>query len=53
MKLDDRLVQFILQTSIQDGGQWTMFANLVKKYGVIPQDAMPETIASSATSDGQ
>lgn len=49
-EVDDRLVQFILQTSIQDGGQWTMFANLVKKYGVIPQDAMPETIASSATS---
>ena len=29
--VDGRLVQFLLQSPIQDGGQWDMFANLVQK----------------------
>jgi bleomycin hydrolase len=44
-----RLIDWLLMGPIQDGGQWHMFANLVKKYGVAPKTAMPETESSSAT----
>ncbi len=45
--VDSRLVTYILQTGIGDGGQWDMFVSLVEKYGVVPQSAMPETFLSS------
>ena len=47
--LDGRLVSYLLADPIGDGGQWDMFKSLVKKYGVVPKDAMPETVCSSAT----
>jgi bleomycin hydrolase len=34
---------------IGDGGQWDMFKSLVKKYGVVPKEAMPETACSRNT----
>ncbi|MBR1841935.1 MAG: C1 family peptidase [Oscillospiraceae bacterium] len=46
---DDRNVQFILQTGVHDGGQWEMFANIVRKYGVVPKDNYSETYQSSHT----
>lgn len=46
---DDRLVTYIIQTGMQDGGQWDMMANLVRKYGLVPKTAMPETFHSSNT----
>ena len=46
---DGRVVSFLLQDPLGDGGQWDMFRSLVKKYGVVPKDLMPETAASSAT----
>ena len=46
---DDRTLCHILKEGIQDGGQWDMFANIVRKYGVIPKCAMEETEQSSAT----
>ncbi len=42
----DRTLMWILQTPINDGGQWDMFVNLVNKYGVIPKTAMPESYSS-------
>ncbi len=33
----------------QDGGQWNMFVALVRKHGLVPQSAMPETDSSSNT----
>jgi len=48
--LDDRLVRSLLSDPIPDGGQWNMFVNLVKKYGVMPKTFMPET-ANSSNSD--
>lgn len=45
----DRTVDFIIGGAISDGGQWDMFVNIVKKYGIVPKDAMPETFQSSAT----
>ena len=47
--LDGRLVAYLLTDPVGDGGQWDMFKSLVKKYGVAPKEAMPETVTSSAT----
>jgi bleomycin hydrolase len=44
-----RLLNHLLDSPIQDGGQWDMFVNLVRKYGVLPKSAMPETESSSNT----
>lgn len=44
-----RLISFLLMSPLGDGGQWDMFCNLIRKYGVVPKEAMPETVASSAT----
>ncbi|MBR4710589.1 MAG: C1 family peptidase [Clostridia bacterium] len=46
---DDRTVSFILQTGVHDGGQWTMFVNIVEKYGIVPKDAFDETWQSGNT----
>jgi len=44
-----RLLDWLLMGPVQDGGQWHMFINLVRKYGVVPKSAMPETESSSST----
>ena len=49
---DDRTLSYILKEGVQDGGQWDMFANIVKKYGVVPKVAMDETEQSSNTREG-
>ena len=46
-EIDSRIVMWILDNPIQDGGQWDMFCNLVEKYGVVPKYIMPETFQSS------
>ncbi|QNE16493.1 C1 family peptidase [Pseudarthrobacter sp. NBSH8] len=46
---DDRLVSYLLQTVMGDGGQWDMAVNIFKKYGAVPKSAMPETESSSNT----
>lgn len=46
---DGRLISWLVASPIQDGGQWDMFVNLIKKYGVVPKTAMPETESSSST----
>ncbi len=48
---EGRLVQFLLTDPVGDGGQWDMFRALVKKYGVVPKEAMPETACSKNTGD--
>lgn len=49
--LTGRLMAFLLDAPIGDGGQWDMFKSLVRKYGVVPKEAMPETACSRNTSD--
>jgi len=44
--LNGRLVSSLLSDPVPDGGQWNMFANLVRKYGVVPKTFMPETANS-------
>lgn len=48
--VDDRNVAFLLTSVLGDGGQWNMFVNIVKKYGVVPKAVMPETESSSNSS---
>jgi bleomycin hydrolase len=48
--VDDRTVAHLLSDPISDGGQWNMFAALVRKHGLVPKVAMPETDSSSNTS---
>jgi bleomycin hydrolase len=43
----DRYVEWLLRTPIQEGGNWLGFIELVKKYGAVPRDVMPETFSSS------
>ena len=49
--LTDRLVIYLLDSGIGDGGQWNMLVNLVEKYGLVPKAAMQETFQSSHTRD--
>lgn len=47
--VNGRLVSYLLTAPVNDGGQWDMLCNLIRKYGIVPKDIMPETKASSAT----
>lgn len=47
--VDDRTVAFLLERPLDDGGQWNMFVNIVKKHGLVPKAVMPETESSSNT----
>ena len=42
-------MRFLLDWAVGDGGQWNMLQSLVKKYGICPKTAMPETFQSSHT----
>ena len=44
---NSRLIMHLLDNPIQDGGQWDMWVNLIKKYGVLPKSEMPESYQSS------
>ncbi|MDD7364915.1 MAG: C1 family peptidase [Olsenella sp.] len=43
---DDRELDFALDWGVSDGGYWTMATNLVRKWGLVPKSAMPETACS-------
>lgn len=47
--LDDAEVIWLLTNAMQDGGDFPMMIDLVKKYGVIPHTAMPETACTNNT----
>ena len=49
LPIGDRTVSFILSGGVYDGGQWEMFANIARKYGVVPKDIYGETKQSSGT----
>ncbi len=44
---DSRIIMWLLNSPLQDGGQWDMFTSIVNKYGVVPKSVMPETYHSS------
>lgn len=45
--VDGRLVNHLLQSPLNDGGQWDMFVAVVQKYGLCPKSVFPETWTSS------
>ena len=47
--IDDRTVAQLMTTVADDGGQWNMFVALVRKHGLVPKSAMPETKSSADT----
>ena len=49
---DERVFDFIVHEPVADGGQWDMFVNIVKKYGLLPKGAFPETFQSDNTREG-
>ena len=50
LPIDDQKVKWYLRSPVDDGGQWINFVNLVKKYGLVPKEAMGETNSSENTS---
>lgn len=49
--LTSQLNMFVFNTGLGDGGYWSYFVNLVKKYGIVPKDAMPTTTVSDDTGE--
>jgi len=47
LSLNDRVVNYLLKDAFGDGGQWSMFVNLVNKYGLVPKRNYPESTHSS------
>jgi len=47
----DRTVNYLLKHAMTDQGQWEMGINLIRKYGVVPYDAMPDV--SATVSNGE
>lgn len=48
--MEDKTVEWLFRNPLSDGGTFTGVADLVAKYGVVPQGVMPETFASNNTS---
>jgi bleomycin hydrolase len=49
--MDDKMVEWLFQNPIGDGGNYTGVADLVMKYGVVPSGVMPETYSSESTGE--
>ena len=49
--LDNQMVGWLFQHPLSDGGTYTGVADLVAKYGLVPQDIMAETNVSNSTSE--
>lgn len=47
--IDDREVVMLMEDPCGDGGWWSYVVDLVTKYGVVPDQAMPETYATAHT----
>ena len=48
--MDDRTVVEYFKAPVGDGGVWNLYYNAAEKYGVVPQEVMPETAHSNNTS---
>ena len=48
--MDDKRVEWLFKNVIGDGGQWTGLVDLVQKYGLVPDDVMPESYNADNTS---
>ena len=50
LKEDDRMVEWLFDNALGDGGQFTGVADIITKYGLVPSNVMPETNSSNSTS---
>ncbi|MFV0555669.1 MAG: aminopeptidase C [Lactovum sp.] len=50
-EMDDRKLKFLLNMPQNDGGQWDMMVAIFQKYGVVPKEIYPESVASSAAGE--
>lgn len=50
-KIDEKLWLFLNDDPVSDGGYFETSLNLIKKYGLVPQNIMPETFASKNTTN--
>lgn len=48
--IDSRIVQALMASPVGDGGQWDMVANLVQKYGLVPQSLYPDSYNATNSS---
>lgn len=48
--INDRRVQWLFRNALGDGGQYTGVSDIISKYGVVPDYAMPETYQTNNTS---
>lgn len=48
--MQDREVTEYFKSPVGDGGVWNLYYNVARKYGVVPQEVMPETAHSNSTS---
>lgn len=46
---DGRLVSHLLTNPTEDGGQWDMLVNVIKKYGVMPKKCWNEAWSCEST----
>lgn len=51
LPIEDRKVNVLFSSPNGDGGYWRYAANLIEKYGVVPNYVMPETAASENTTE--
>lgn len=51
LPIDNQMVTWLFKNPLSDGGTYTGVADLVSKYGLVPQDVMPETYPSNNTSE--
>ena len=49
--INSRIVTCFLKEPISDGGNWSMFINIIKKYGMIPKESFNETYQTSNSND--
>lgn len=49
--LDSHIMDYLLYPGLGDGGHFDMARDLVRKYGICPADAMPESYTSSHTAN--
>jgi bleomycin hydrolase len=50
LPVDNRLVNFLADDLVSDGGQWDMVVNLLETYGLVPQSLFPESYHSGSSS---
>lgn len=47
--VESRLIAFLNQAPVNDGGQWDMAYNIVEKYGIIPHQLYPDAFSASSS----